>query len=63
MEQIDYIRLETNQKGCTYSDVANRMRIDARTVKKYAIRGTRGIQAARDGGTTFSCNGPCEANY
>ncbi|UOQ94907.1 hypothetical protein MUO14_08270 [Halobacillus shinanisalinarum] len=36
VEQIDYIRLETNQKGCTYSDVANRMRIDARTVKKYA---------------------------
>ncbi|SEH76931.1 hypothetical protein SAMN05192559_1047 [Halobacillus karajensis] len=36
VEQIDYIRLEANQKGCTYSDVARRMKIDARTVKKYA---------------------------
>lgn len=36
VEQVDYIRLEANQKGCTYSDVARRMKIDARTVKKYA---------------------------
>lgn len=36
VDQINYIRLETNQKGNTYSDVADRMRIDSRTVKKYA---------------------------
>ncbi|UOR14107.1 IS21 family transposase [Halobacillus amylolyticus] len=36
VEQIDYIRLEANQKGCTYSGVASRMNLDPRTVKKYA---------------------------
>ncbi|GFZ82048.1 integrase [Compostibacillus humi] len=34
--EIDYIRLEANHKGCSYSDIARRMNLDPRTVKKYA---------------------------
>lgn len=34
--EIDYIRHEVNKKDCTYTDVAKRMGIDHRTVKKYA---------------------------
>jgi transposase len=34
--EINYIRQEVNTKGCSYSDVAKRMSIDPRTVKKYA---------------------------
>ncbi|MBR7554517.1 hypothetical protein ACFFJI_09700 [Allobacillus sp. GCM10007491] len=33
--QIDYIRLEVNQKGETYASVGKRMGIDPRTVNKY----------------------------
>lgn len=34
--EINYIRHEANQKGCSYSDIAKRMNRDPRTVKKYA---------------------------
>ena len=34
--EINYIRHEANQKGCSYSDIAKRMKRDPRTVKKYA---------------------------
>ncbi|WP_188208282.1 IS21 family transposase [Alkalibacillus aidingensis] len=36
VEQIDYIRYEVNQKGATYASVAKGMKVDPRTVKKYA---------------------------
>lgn len=34
--EINYIRQQVNNKDCSYSDVANRMGVDVRTVKKYA---------------------------
>lgn len=34
--EIDYIRYEANQKGCSYSDIAKRTNHDPRTIKKYA---------------------------
>jgi transposase len=34
--EINYIRQQVNKKGCGYSNVAKRMGIDPRTVKKYA---------------------------
>ena len=34
--EINYIRHQANQKGCSYSDIAKRMNRDPRTVKKYA---------------------------
>ena len=34
--EMNYIRHEANQKGCSYSDIAKRMKRDPRTVKKYA---------------------------
>ena len=36
MAEINYIRLETNTKGRSYSSVAKQMGVDPRTVKKYA---------------------------
>ena len=36
VEEIDYIRLEVNQRGQAYAQVANKIGVDARTVKKYA---------------------------
>lgn len=36
VEQINYIRSEANQKDRSYSDLGKAMRIDPRTVKKYA---------------------------
>ncbi len=36
VEQIDYIRYEVNQKGETYASVARKMKVDTRTVNKYA---------------------------
>ncbi|MYL55887.1 IS21 family transposase [Pontibacillus yanchengensis] len=37
--QIKYIKHEVNQKGDSYSDIGRRMRLDPRTVKKYANKG------------------------
>jgi transcriptional regulator with XRE-family HTH domain len=34
--EIDYIRLEVNQKGDSYANVARRVGVDPRTVQKYA---------------------------
>ena len=36
MAEINYIRLETNTKGRSYSSVAKQMELDRRTVKKYS---------------------------
>lgn len=36
MAEINYIRHEANQKGCAYSEIAERVNHDPRTVKKYA---------------------------
>jgi len=34
--QIEYIRYEANQKGEDYADIGRRMKVDPRTVRKYA---------------------------